>query len=100
MTLIDIFKTAIKQKIGHKFRFLYHELKQEHYLIRLSIVSLGLVLFVLGLIMLVTPGPGIVFLILGLGLMAAISERLAHGLDRLESFVRERYRRWRSRNRQ
>lgn len=86
-SLYTILKSTLTRKSGRKFRYLYRELRQHHYLIRLSFVCVGVLFLLLGIIMIVTPGPGIVFIILGLGLIATFSSKLAHGLDRLEVYL-------------
>jgi hypothetical protein len=53
----------------------------------LSLLLGGICLF-LGLIMLITPGPGLVFIILGLACLTLNFPRLARWLDRLEIKLR------------
>jgi hypothetical protein len=48
----------------------------------------GVLLVVLGLVMLVAPGPGIIVTLFGLGLLGGQSKTLARGLDRVEPELR------------
>ena len=64
-------------------------------LARALAMTAAAVLLLLGSIMLVTPGPGVLTLVLGAALVASQSHRAAHGLDRLELALRARLRRWR-----
>jgi hypothetical protein len=52
--------------------------------VRIALLVLGVVLALLGLLMLVLPGPGLVFLALGGALFASESLRIARALDWLE----------------
>jgi hypothetical protein len=54
-------------------------------------IAVGSGLVVLGAIMLVTPGPGALVLLLGAALVAGESQRCARGLDRLELALRARF---------
>jgi hypothetical protein len=55
---------------------------------RVALVGAGIVLLVVGLAMLVLPGPGIIVSAGGLALLAQQSALLARGLDRAEVAVR------------
>jgi hypothetical protein len=55
---------------------------------RVARAGLGVVLLAAGLVMLVAPGPGLLFALFGLGLLATTSERLARALDRIEPRLR------------
>jgi hypothetical protein len=68
----------------------HHHRAQEHSSRagRIARAALGVVLFAAGLVMLVAPGPGLLFALFGLGLLATMSERLARRLDRLEARLR------------
>ena len=60
-------------------------------------LTLGTVLMALGLVMLVTPGPGVVLLIVGAGFLAEESLWLARLLDGAEIRIRRLWRRMRRR---
>ena len=53
----------------------------------------GIGLMLLGAVMLVTPGPGMLLILLGAALVAGESHRLARYFDRLELALRARLRR-------
>jgi hypothetical protein len=57
---------------------------------RLIWLSAGIVLVVVGLFFLVTPGPGILFLLLGAALVSQEWLSLARALDRGEAWLRKR----------
>ena len=59
--------------------------------------GMGILLLLAGLVMLVTPGPGILTIALGVACIAGESLAFARGCDRAELRWRERYRRWRDR---
>lgn len=94
-----VLKHALKRKSGRKFRYLYRQLRGERYLIRISVVCLGILFLLIGLVMIITPGPGLVFILLGLGCMTVISSRLAFWLDRLEVYCWLNYKSWRAKRR-
>ena len=57
----------------------------------------GIVLLVTGLVFCVIPGPGLPLLLVGLGLLATVSRRVAVTMDWLEVRIRDvisRFRRW------
>jgi hypothetical protein len=81
-------------------RFSDHYVRQRRarsVLARALAMTAAAVLLVLGSIMLVTPGPGVLTLVLGAALIASQSHGAARRLDRLELAFRARLRRWRSR---
>lgn len=60
-------------------------------------VGIGIVLIAGGVVLLFIPGPGLLFIVFGLALVASHSERLSRVLDRSEPAVRRFGRRTRSR---
>lgn len=77
---------------GHRF-VAYHDWRAErirHRWIRPVYLTLSMLLIPAGLIMLVTPGPGVLMLIAGLGLVAQASRRWAVWLDQSERWCRRR----------
>jgi len=60
-------------------------------------MAVGVLLCLTGVVMLVTPGPGLLALLAGAGLLAAESLALARVLDRAELWLRSRARGWRTR---
>lgn len=55
---------------------------------RMLIVAAGVALVTLGAIMMFAPGPGMLVLLIGAGLLAEESERVARWLDALEVLLR------------
>ena len=66
---------------------------------RLVWLGMGVVLTLAGLVMLVTPGPGILTLALGIACFAQESLPFARRCDRAEVGMRNFYARWRTRQR-
>lgn len=65
--------------------------------VRLTLITVGAVLAVLGLLMLVLPGPGLLALAMAGGLFASESLVIARALDRIEVSGRRAWRRIRAR---
>lgn len=59
---------------------------------RVVTVAAGVALAAAGLVMMVAPGPGVAALVLGVGLIAGASRRVARFLDRAEVGLRRVYR--------
>ena len=53
-------------------------------------VALGVLLLAGGVVLLFIPGPGLLLIVFGLGLVAGLSRPLARALDRMEPPVRDR----------
>lgn len=70
---------------------------QRPMLIRLTLLTVGAVLAVLGLLMLVLPGPGILVLAVAGGFFATESLRIARSLDWIEVVARKLWQRLRRR---
>lgn len=87
---------------GHRFVEQYHRRRRvrSSTLGGLLEILIGIALLVVGLTMLVTPGPGIVMLLLGLSLLAHHSLWVSSALDRAELRLRQcggwLRRRWRT----
>jgi len=91
---------------GRRFQERYHRhraaLSRRSPLLRVLLLVCGMASTALGLIMLVTPGPGVLFLAIGAGLIGNESLLAARFFDWLELRVRaliEGFRRWRRRRR-
>jgi hypothetical protein len=79
---------------GRRFQKLYESRPPCSPLKRWGRMAGGILLCVAGLVMLVAPGPGILILLIGGGLMAQESAAVARVLDRAEVRIRRRLRRW------
>ncbi|MBD3275881.1 MAG: hypothetical protein GF372_11250 [Candidatus Marinimicrobia bacterium] len=70
---------------GHRFQDRYYRHKEKRrrgtFVFRILTVSFGLVVIGVGIILLVTPGPGIVLLTVGMAIIAGESKILAQILD-------------------
>lgn len=62
---------------------------------RYLIMGIGALFMLIGVILLVLPGPGILMLLIGAGLVAEESLLTARALDRIEVWVMRRVQRWR-----
>jgi hypothetical protein len=81
---------------GQRFRAHYDRLQRRPHLIRaLLTIGLGLLMFALGLVMLVLPGPGLLVGFVGAALIAGESRWAAQLLDRVDSFLTRAWKRWR-----
>jgi Putative transmembrane protein (PGPGW) len=81
---------------GERFCAYHRRLRQRPNLMRtLLIAGVGLLLLALGLIMLVLPGPGLLFAAAGAALLAGESLTAARLLDRIDAGVTGIWRRWR-----
>src|SRR5688500_9563158 len=80
--LWDEFKNAPP---GERFARLYHRREaRPSWLARSLFLAIGVVLMAIGLFLMVAPGPGTVVLILGAGVAAQESLRVARTMDWLE----------------
>ena len=92
-------KHVLSHKPGFRFRktFVYMRRKYgANWFIQLAFLGLGIVLFLAGVVMLVTPGPGWVAIILGLIVIACVSYRVARQMDKAERKIRHHYERFRN----
>jgi Flp pilus assembly protein TadB len=87
-----------RDSAGERFRHHEERLRQPEYTVlrRLALVF-GPVLIAVGVVLLFIPGPGLVFIVLGLALLCGRWRWLARQLDRAEPPVRRRARSWRDR---
>ncbi|HWM84806.1 MAG TPA: PGPGW domain-containing protein [Kofleriaceae bacterium] len=82
-------KLLRKDPPGERFRNHHRRLHEPGYkLLRVLALLFGPLLAVGGLVMLFIPGPGLLFIVFGLALLAGQSRRLAGWLDRAEPRVR------------
>jgi hypothetical protein len=63
------------------------------------IISAGLLLMLVGLAMVVLPGPGLLTMIIGAAFVAEESRLAARGLDRIDHWTSRILQRWRARRR-
>lgn len=86
-------KRVVKLKPGKKFYLLHRYFRRKLSSPLLSLVSIifSCVAFILGLIMLFMPGPGLFFICLSLLPFVAISNRFAKLLDKVEIAFRKKF---------
>src|SRR3990167_9200033 len=80
-------KRFLSRNSGRRFVYAYlavNKLINRNMIIRFVLFFLGLFFLLLGIIMLVTPGPGLVMIFIGGLLLCVISRKIAHFFDRLE----------------
>ncbi|MFT3697583.1 MAG: PGPGW domain-containing protein [Kofleriaceae bacterium] len=82
---------------GERFRHHYARTQQESRAAKFLRLVIGIIVLILGIAMLVLPGPGIVGTIFGLALITAHSRWLAEKLDHAEVRARTWWRRRRER---
>ena len=78
---------------GRRFANHFSRMRRGSWVGAIARVGLGLALVVAGIVLLVVPGPGLLVMLFGVGLIAGESQRFAGLLDRAEPQVRQRARR-------
>lgn len=73
---------------GHRFEHQRVRMKENGRGLRVATTVIGSLLVASGLVMLFIPGPGLLVSFFGLALIAGVSRRLAHLLDRMEPVAR------------
>ncbi len=77
---------------GERFERHCERMKQHPWALMLLQITLGVVLIAAGVVLLFIPGPGLLVMAFGLGLLAGVSRPIARWMDRAEPRVRERWR--------
>ncbi|MDF1655582.1 MAG: hypothetical protein P1U34_10770 [Coxiellaceae bacterium] len=86
----------LKGRSGRRFLVFYHSMNESanhNIWLKIILISVGFVSFVIGLALLVLPGPGLPFIILGLGAMCVASKKVAFLTDRFEVYLRKKFKR-------
>lgn len=93
-------KTFASRTPGTRFRARYRRRSERPVgaLRKYAVIGVGFVVMVVGAALLVLPGPGILLLLIGAGLVAEESLIAARILDRIELWIARRVQRWRQRN--
>lgn len=73
---------------GERFQRQYDRLQQRSAVVRVLLSIAGGLLVAAGVAFMVLPGPGLPLLVVGLGMLAGLSHKLARALDRAEPFIR------------
>lgn len=90
-------KKFLSVPAGTRFRRRYeaHRHQQGGLLRKLVVIGVGSLVVLLGIIMMVLPGPGVLVALLGAALIAEESLFVARALDRIDLWARGPIRRWR-----
>ena len=82
--------TIFNKKPGRRFLFAYRATNRyisDSPILKLITLLFGIVILLAGLVFLIIPGPGIIFILLGSVLLCMVSRRIATGLDKLEKNI-------------
>jgi hypothetical protein len=92
------FRAFLAARSGTRFRRQHRRRQARPHLLRTILALLGgLLLILVGLVMLVTPGPGLLVIAVGAALIAGESLLVARWLDRADFCANVHYARWRRR---
>lgn len=90
------FRAFLAARSGTRFRRQHRRRQAQPHLLRTILaVAGGLLLVLLGIVMLVTPGPGLLVIAIGAALIAGESRFIARALDRIDFCANVHYKRWR-----
>lgn len=84
-----------------RFRKLHKHFKEKYgksATIRIVAILIGIIFLLIGFILLFIPGPGLLFLILGIGLISLSSIKFARFLDKIELYLYKLYRKYFKKN--
>jgi Flp pilus assembly protein TadB len=73
---------------GKRFQHQHDRLQEKGRGVRIGLAVAGIVLLLVGVALMVLPGPGLPLLVFGLALLAGLSGALARALDRTEPVLR------------
>lgn len=91
-------RAFLAAKSGTRFRRQHRRRQARPHLLHTILALLGGTLLILaGIVMLVTPGPGLLVMVVGAGLIAGESLVVARVLDRLDFHASACWARWRAR---
>ncbi len=84
-----LLKVKVKRRFYKARKYLLKQLG-DHYLIKASAFLVGVFCLSLGLVMVITPGPGLLFIFIGSFCIALSSQRFADLLDKIESKIQKK----------
>lgn len=98
-SLGDQWRAFAAQPCGRRFQMRYRKQREKRTGLarKITFMSLGVVLMLVGMVMLLLPGPGLLVMIAGAALFAEESKFTAVALDRVDLWVTRRIMRWRAR---
>ncbi|MBS0568821.1 MAG: hypothetical protein JSS59_15590 [Proteobacteria bacterium] len=92
------FRAFLAARSGTRFRRRHRRRQARPHLVRTVFAVIGGVLLLLvGIVMLVTPGPGLLVMAIGAALIAGESQLIARLLDRFDFCASANWARWRAR---
>jgi len=94
-------KQVINEKSGFRFRRTFVSMRRKygaHWLLRFCFLAIGIILILAGVVMIVTPGPGWLTILIGVIIITCVSYRFARHMDRAETHLIKKYKKFRSRN--
>jgi len=95
------FRAFLASRSGTRFRRQHRRRQARPHPVRTVLAVIGGVLvFLVGIVMLVTPGPGLLVMAIGAALVAGESLLVARTLDRLDFHASAHWARWRARRSQ
>ncbi|OGT26616.1 MAG: hypothetical protein A3I77_07220 [Gammaproteobacteria bacterium RIFCSPLOWO2_02_FULL_42_14] len=87
----------LKHQPGQRFQHYYHLINRKinhNIYMKVVLCAIGVISFLIGIVLLFIPGPGLLFILIGIILFCLISHRFSLFLDRTEEKIRhwvERY---------
>jgi hypothetical protein len=79
---------------GHRFQYAYKvihkDINQKPWL-KIGLILLGIFSILMGIILLFIPGPGLLFILIGLICWAILSKKIAKFLDKSEGYILNRF---------
>lgn len=95
------FRAFLAARSGTRFRRQHRRRQARPHLLRTILAVIGgALLFLVGLVMLVTPGPGLLLMAIGAALIAGESLLIARLLDRFDFYASAGWARWRAQRRE
>lgn len=90
----------MNHKSGFRFRRMFVYMRRrygDHWVLRFGFLALGVLLILAGIVMIVTPGPGWLTILLGAIIIGCVSYRFARHMDKAEKRVVRAYHKIRKR---
>ncbi|MDF1759292.1 MAG: hypothetical protein P1U40_02025 [Coxiellaceae bacterium] len=87
-------KKLLNGRSGRRFLVFYHSMNDRvnhNIWVKSILITVGFLVFLVGLALLILPGPGLPFIILGLGAMCIASKKVAYLTDRFEVYMRRKF---------
>jgi hypothetical protein len=88
--LKDTLQKAKEKPSGHRFQYAYkaiHKDINKKPWLKIGLILLGIFSILSGIILLFIPGPGLLFILIGLICWAILSKKIAKFLDKSEGYI-------------